>query len=159
MVGRWSLEAASLRPDEKARVVEGRGGADAGVAADGGIPTVADAMPRSDYERWLEVTPGGCFVMRTKLEDATLGRGNELEVRRWGTFVVDEKKDTVELRTVSGQAVGPVCGKPRVISLEKGKFEQRTYSYETTKDTLTLTAETPSSQTFQFRRQAPEQGQ
>jgi len=159
MVGRWSLEAASLRPEEKARVVEGTGAADAGVTADGGVVAVADAMPRADYERWLEVTPTGCFVLRSRLEDATLGRGNELEVRRWGTLVVNEKEDTVELRTVSGQAVGPVCGKPRVISLSKGKFENRTYSYEVTKDTLTLTAETPSVQTFQFRRQQPEQGQ
>jgi hypothetical protein len=159
MVGRWSLEAASLLPEEKARVVEGTGAADAGVTADGGVVAVADAMPRADYERWLEVKPTGCFVLRSRLEDATLGRGNELEVRRWGTLVVNEKEDTVELRTVSGQAVGPVCGKPRVISLAKGKFENRTYSYEVTKDTLTLTAETPSVQTFQFRRQQPEQGQ
>ncbi len=141
-VGRWSLEAASLRPEEKARIAEGG---------------TSDAKPRADYERVLEVTPQGCFVLRTRLEDATLGRGNELEVRRWGSFVVNEKEKTVELRTKSGQAVGPVCGKPRVISLEKQKFEQRSYKLDLEGDTLTLTAETPSKQTFQFSRQKPEE--
>jgi hypothetical protein len=144
VVGRWSLEAASLRPEERARIVGGEG--------------TEDAKPRPDYERWLEVTPQGCFILSTKLEDATLGKGNELQVRSWGVFQVDEKKDTVDLRTKSGQAVGTVCGKPRVISLSKQRFEPgRPYKYDVEGDTLTLTAQTPSKQTFQFRRQAPEE--
>jgi hypothetical protein len=142
VVGRWSLEAASLRPEEKARITEGG---------------ISEAKPRADYERVLEVTPGGCFLLRTTLEDATLGQGNGLEVRRWGAFEVNEKDKTVELRTKSGQAVGTVCGKPRVISLAKGKFEKRPYKLEVEGDTLTLTAETPSKQTFQFSRQKPEE--
>lgn len=141
VVGRWSLEAASLRPEEKARITEGG----------------SDVKPRADYERVLEVTPGGCFLLRTRLEDATLGRGNGLEVRRWGAFTVNEKDKTVELRTKSGQAVGTVCGKPRVISLAKEKFERRPYTLEVEGDTLTLTAKTPSRQTFQFSRQKPEE--
>jgi hypothetical protein len=142
VVGRWSLEAASLRPEP--------------VARNEGQPL--DPAPRADYERSLEVTPGGCFLLRTKLEDATLGTGNVLEVRSWGSFLVDEKADTVEVKTKSGQAVGTVCGKPRVISLSKGRFEPLPpYAYDVEGDTLTLTAKDPSKQTFQFRRQKPEQ--
>ncbi|OJT17807.1 hypothetical protein BO221_43180 [Archangium sp. Cb G35] len=142
VVGRWSLEAASIRPEEKARIVGQEN---------------SDAKPRPDYARSLVVTPGGCFLMRMKLEDATLGRGNALEIRSWGAFQVNEKDDAVDLRTKSGQAVGPVCGKPRVIGLSKGKFQPTTYTYEVTGDTLVLTAKTPSQQTFQFRRQTKEQ--
>jgi hypothetical protein len=144
VVGRWVLEAASLRPEEKARIA-GREG--------------ADAKPRPDYERALVVTPGGCFFMRTKLEDATLGRGNVLEVRSWGAFQVNEKQDTVELRTKSGQAVGTVCGKERVIGLSQGKFQRPLYKYDVEGDTLTLTAQTASQQTFQFRRQTAERAE
>lgn len=144
VVGRWSLEAASIRPDEKPRVE--------------GLES-PDAKPRPDYARSLVVTPGGCFLLRTKLEDATLGRGNALEIRSWGAFQVNEKDDTVELRTKSGQAVGPVCGKPRVIGLSKGKFQPTSYTYDVEGDTLTLTAKTPSLQTFQFRRQTTEQAE
>jgi hypothetical protein len=142
VVGRWSLEAASLQTEPAARS-EGQ---------------LVDPTPRADYERSLEVTPGGCFLLRTKLEDATLGRGNVLEIRSWGSFQVDEKAHTVEVRTKSGQAVGTVCGKPRVISLSKGRFEPLPpYAYDVEGDTLTLTAKDPSKQTFQFRRQEPEQ--
>jgi hypothetical protein len=144
VVGRWSLEAASIRPDEKPRIE--------------GVES-PDAKPRPDYARSLVVTPGGCFLLRTKLEDATLGRGNALEIRSWGAFQVNEKDDTVELRTTSGQAVGPVCGKPRVIGLSKGKFQPTLYTYDVEGDTLTLTAKTPSQQTFQFRRQTTEQAE
>lgn len=144
VVGRWSLEAASIRPEEKARIE--------------GLKS-PDAKPRPDYGRSLMVTPGGCFLLRTKLEDATLGRGNALEIRSWGAFQVNEKDDTVELRTKSGQAVGPVCGKPRVIGLSKGKFQPTTYTYDVEGDTLILTAKTPSLQTFQFRRQTTERAE
>lgn len=143
VVGRWSLEAASIRPEERPRLA--------------GQEEGADVKPRPDFERALVVTPGGCFLLRTKLEDATLGRGNALEIRSWGAFQVDEKKDTVRLWTKSGQAVGPVCGKPRVIGLSKGKFQRPVYTYDVEGDTLTLTAQTPSKQTFQFRRRTQEQ--
>ncbi|WNG21870.1 hypothetical protein [Cystobacter fuscus] len=142
MVGTWSLEAASVRPEEKAKVV--------------GQDAPQDVKPRPDFERTLVVTPNGCFLLRTKLEDATLGRGSELEVRSWGAFVVDEKEDTVELRTKSGQAVGMVCGKPRVVGLSKGKFQRPLYKYELEGDVLGVTAQTTAKQTFQFRRQAEE---
>ncbi len=143
MVGRWVLEAASIKPEEKARIAGEE----------------ADAKPRADYERSLVVTPGGCFLLSTKLEDATLGRGNSLEIRSWGAFQVDEKEDTVQLQTRSGQAVGPVCGKPRVIGLSKGKFERPTYQYELEGDTLSLTAKAASRQTFLFRRQTKKQAE
>lgn len=138
VVGRWTLEAASLRPEPKAVSVGER----------------VDPTPRPDYARSLEVTPGGCFLLRTKLEDATLGRGNALEVRSWGAFQVDDKKDTVALRTKSGQAVGPVCGRPRVISLSRGRFQRPMFKYDVEGDTLTLTAQDSSKQTFMFHRQA-----
>jgi hypothetical protein len=145
-VGRWALEAASVRPEERERLV----GQNEGV----------DVKPRPDYARVLEVTPGGCFLMRTKLEDATLGKGNMLEVRAWGTFQVNEKDDTVEVSTQSGQAVGTVCGKPRVIGLDKKRFEPvPPYGFDVRGDTLTLTAKDASKQTFQFRRQKPEQAE
>ncbi|WNG44381.1 hypothetical protein F0U60_09855 [Archangium minus] len=143
VVGRWTLEAASIRPEERPRLA----GQEEGV----------DVKPRPDFESALVVTSGGCFLLRTKLEDATLGRGNTLEIRSWGAFQVDEKKDTVQVWTKSGQAVGPVCGKPRVIGLSKGKFQRPVYTYDVEGDTLTLTAQTPSRQTFQFRRQTQEQ--
>ncbi|MFL5355866.1 hypothetical protein [Archangium sp.] len=142
VVGRWTLEAASIRPEERPRIASEEG---------------TDVKPRPDFKQALVVTPGGCFLLRTKLEDATLGRGNALEIRSWGAFQVDEKKKTVELRTKTGQAVGPVCGKPRVMGLSKGKFEKPVYKYLVERDTLTLTAQNPSKQTFQFRRQTPEQ--
>ena len=142
LVGSWSLEAASLRPNERDRIAEANEG--------------KDVKPRPDYERSLVVTPGGCFLLSTRLEDATLGKGNSLQVRSWGSFQVDKKKDTVQLITQSGQAVGPVCGKPRVVGLSKGKFRQPVYEYELEKDTLTLTSEAASKQTFQFRRAPPE---
>jgi hypothetical protein len=143
VVGRWTLEAASIRPEERPRIAGGEEG--------------GDVEPRPDFGQALVVTPGGCFLLRTKLEDATLGRGNALEIRSWGAFQVDEKKHTVELRAKTGQAVGPVCGKPRVIGLSKGKFQKPVYKYDVEGDTLTLTATTPSKQTFQFRRQTREQ--
>jgi hypothetical protein len=144
VVGRWTLEAASVKPEERDRLV---------IKEEG-----EDVKPRADYDRMLEVMPGGCFILRTKLEDATLGKGNVLEIRAWGAFQVDEKDDTVALETKSGQAVGTVCGKPRVISLAKGRFEPRPpYAYDVEGDMLTLTAKDASRQTFQFRRQKPEQ--
>lgn len=136
VVGTWELSAASLKPGEFLRQADGQ------------------PNPRPDFERILEVRPNGCFTLQTHLEDSTLGRGNALRVRAWGTFEVTEKK-TVVLRIRDGQAVGPVCGKPRVISLSKGRFQNPPYDFEVEKDTLTLTAETPSKQTFQFERQTP----
>lgn len=139
VMGRWTLEAASIRPEERPRIASEEG---------------TEVKPRPDFGQALVVTPGGCFLLRTKLEDATLGKGNALEIRSWGAFQVDEKKKTVELRTKTGQAVGPVCGKPRVIGLSKGKFEKPVYKYLLEGDTLTLTAQNPSKQTFMFHRQA-----
>ncbi|MDY7226837.1 hypothetical protein [Hyalangium rubrum] len=140
VVGRWVLSAATLTPKPK------------------DSPTQLNPEPRADYERILEVTPEGCFLMRTKLEDATLGRGNALEVRAWGSFAVTDK-DKVALRTKDGQAVGPVCNKPRVIGLSKGKFQGPHYSFSVEDDTLTLVAEDPSKRTFQFQREKPEDAQ
>ncbi|WP_239576907.1 hypothetical protein [Archangium primigenium] len=139
MVGDWSLEAASVRPEEKSKVVVNE--------------DQRDVKPRADFDRALVVSPNGCFLLRTRLESATLGKGNSLEVRSWGTLQVNEKKDTVELRTTSGQAVGTICGKPRVIALSKGSSQRPAYTYELDGDTLGLTAQTKSKQTFQFRRQ------
>ncbi len=136
VVGRWELSAATLKPEPK------------------GTPTELEPEPRADYARTLEVTPEGCFVMRTELEDATLGQGNVLDVRAWGTFAV-AGEERVVLRTQDGQAVGAVCGKPRVISLSKGKFRGPSYTFTVEGDTLTLVAEDPSKRTFQFQRQMP----
>jgi hypothetical protein len=136
VVGTWVLSAASLKPGEYMRKAE------------------EQPNPRPDFERLLEVRPNGCFTLQTQLEDATLGRGNELRVRAWGTFEVTNKKEVV-LRIRDGQAVGPVCGKARVISLSKGRFQNPPYTLDVEKDTLTLTAEAPSKQTFQFERQTP----
>lgn len=133
VVGTWELSAASI----EAAVVE---------------RTEADEPnPRPDFVRTLQVTPGGCFILQTKLEDATLGRGNALVVRAWGTFEVSDK-DSVVLRIRDGQAVGPVCGEDRVIPLAKGRFRGPPYTFEVEKDTLTLTAKVASKQTFQFER-------
>jgi hypothetical protein len=136
LVGQWELSAATMMPEPE------------------GEPTPLSPEPRADYARSLEVTPDGCFLMRTKLEDATLGQGSALEVRSWGTLAVTGK-DKVALRTKDGQAVGPVCGKPRVISLSKGKFLGPSYTFTVEKDTLTLVAQDPSKRTFQFQRKKP----
>jgi hypothetical protein len=133
LVGRWELSAATLKPepeDEPARL---------------------DPQPRPDYARILEVTPAGCFLMRTKLEDATLGRGSALEVRSWGTFSLKED-DRVVVQTRDGQAVGQVCDKPRVIGLSKGRFQPSRYTYTVEGDTLTLVVDDASKRTFQFQR-------
>jgi hypothetical protein len=133
VVGRWELSAATLKPQPE------------------DAPTRLNPRPRADYARSLEVTPEGCFLMRTRLEDATLGRGNSLEVRAWGTFAV-AGDDKVTLRARDGQAVGPVCGTPRVIGLSKGKFQGPRYTFSVEGDTLTLVADNASQSTFQFQR-------
>jgi hypothetical protein len=133
VVGRWELSAATLTAEPKEE------------------PASLDPKPRSDYARTLEVTPEGCFRMSTKLEDATLGQGNGLEVRSWGTFSV-AGDDKVTLLPKDGQAVGKVCGKPRIFGLSKGKFQGPRYTFSVEKDTLTLVAEDPSKRTFQFQR-------
>lgn len=137
VVGQWELSAATLMPKPK------------------DVPTQLNPEPRADYARSLEVTPEGCFLMRTRLEDATLGRGNTLEVRSWGSFAVSGE-DKVALRTRDGQAVGAVCGKPRIVSLSKGKFLGPRYTFTVEEDTLTLVADDPSQRTFQFQRVKPE---
>ena len=142
LVGRWSLEGASVRPEELPQVAQD--------------DDTRNVKPRSDFERTLVVTAQGCFLLSTRLESATLGKGNSLVVRSWGSVAVDEKKDSLELRTQDGQSVGTVCGKPRVISLSKGKFQRPGYKYEVDKETLGLTAQSESKQSFLFRRQPDE---
>lgn len=137
VAGRWVLSAASLMPEPKG-------------------PGKLDPEPRADYDRSLVVTPEGCFLMRTALDDATLGKGNSLEVRAWGTFAVTGD-DKVTLLPKDGQAVGPVCGKPRVIALSKGKFLGPRYKLEVEGDTLTLVSDDKAQRTFQFMRAKPEE--
>jgi hypothetical protein len=132
LVGRWELSAATLKPEPE------------------GTPDRLNPTPRPDYVRTLEVTPSGCFLLGTKLEDATLGQGNSLEVRSWGTFAVTD--DKVVLKPKDGQAVGKVCGAPRVIGLSKGKFLGPRYSFILEEDTLTLVMDDASQRTFQFQR-------
>ena len=132
VVGRWELSAATLKPDPP------------------GAPARLTPEPRPDYVRTLEVTPSGCFILRTMMEEATLGQGNFLEVRSWGAFAVT--KDRVVLKPKDGQAVGKVCGAPRVVALAKGKFLGPRYIFTVEKDTLTLVADDPSKRTFQFQR-------
>lgn len=136
VVGTWELTAASMEAEAMDR------------------RKTEEPHPRPDYVRTLQVTPGGCFILQTQLEDATLGRGNTLVVRAWGTFEVSEKEQVV-LRIRDGQAVGPVCGDDRVIPLSKGRFRGPPYIFDVEKDTLTLTAKAASKQTFQFERVPP----
>lgn len=132
VVGRWELSAATLRPEARTALER------------------LNLAPRPDYRRTLEVTPEGCFVLETELEDATLGQGNHLDVRAWGTFAVAD--DTVVLRPKDGQTVGQVCGNPRVIGLSKERFLERRYIFSVEEDTLNLVADDPSKRTFQFQR-------
>jgi hypothetical protein len=132
VVGRWELSAATLKPEPP------------------GSPARLNPDPRPDYVRTLEVTPSGCFILRTKLENATIGQGNFLEVRSWGSFAAT--KDKVVLKPKDGQAVGEVCGAPRVIGLSKGKFLGPRYSFSVEKDVLTLVVDDASKRTFQFER-------
>lgn len=132
------LSAATLQPEPK------------------GTPGRLNPQPRPDYERSLEVTPEGCFLLRTSLEDATLGRGSSLEVRAWGTFAM-QGEDKVTLLPRDGQAVGPVCGKPRVIGLSKGKFLGPRYKVVVEEDLLTLIVDDQNQRTFQFERAKPEE--
>ncbi|MCP3105132.1 hypothetical protein LZ198_40320 [Myxococcus sp. K15C18031901] len=135
LVGTWRLAAASL-PD-----------------VDDGRAHRIEPQPRADYARSLLITPEGCFVLSTALKDATLGEGNSLAVRAWGTVEV-VGKDTLRLRTRDGQAVGPVCGEARVIPLSRGKLRFRggTYLWEMERHKLTLTVDDRTKQTFQFDR-------
>ncbi|AKQ68930.1 hypothetical protein A176_005842 [Myxococcus hansupus] len=141
LVGTWSLVAASLPDEVTAR--EER----------------IEAQPRSDYARSLQVSPTGCFVLRTSLEAATLGEGNSLVVRAWGTVEV-AGKGRIRLRTRDGQAVGPVCGDKRVIPLSgpKLKFRGGAYDWDLEEEVLTLMVEDTTKQTFQFERVNPEGG-
>jgi hypothetical protein len=93
--------------------------------------------------------------MKTQLKDATLGQGNALEVRSWGTFTM-AGDDKVILLTKDGQAVGQVCGKPRLFGLSKGKFQEPRYTFTVEKDTLTFVADDSSKRTYQFQRAAGE---
>ncbi|MBZ4415156.1 hypothetical protein [Myxococcus sp. RHSTA-1-4] len=141
LVGLWTLAAASL-PEEQ----------------DGG-PERIEAEPRADYARTLQVRPDGCFVLRTALEEATLGQGNKLVVRAWGTVELSGE-DRLTLRTRDGQAVGPVCGDKRVIPLSRKrlKFRGGSYLWRVEDGTLTLMVDDPTKQTFQFDRTPPEGG-
>lgn len=139
LVGTWVLSAASI-PDTDQPGAEKR----------------IDVQPRSDYARALQVTPSGCFVLRTTLDDATLGRGSTLDVRAWGQLEVKDKKH-LSLRTQDGQAVGPVCGKERVVPLSKGRFKGGDFTYAIEeKDSLILTVPGATRQTFQFEREKAE---
>lgn len=133
VVGRWVLSAATLKPEFKSELER------------------LNPSPRPDFQRALEVTPSGCFLMSTMLEDATLGQGNFLEIRAWGTFTVTDDNKVV-LQTKDGQAVGMVCGKPRIFGLSKGQFQGPRYTFSVEKNTLTLVADDPSKRTFQFQR-------
>lgn len=132
VVGRWVLSAATIKPEFRSELER------------------LNPTPRPDFRRMLEVTPGGCFLMTTEIEDATLGQGSALDVRAWGTFAVTG--DKVVLQPKDGQAVGQVCGKPRVFGLSKGKFQGPRYIFNVEEDTLTLVADDPSKRTFQFQR-------
>lgn len=139
LVGGWNLSAASIEP------VETRPGTD------------PSPQPRADYELVLEVKPNGCFVLSGKLEDETLGQGNHLVVRGWGKVTVEGKrKKTVRLETQSGQAVGTVCSRDRVIDLAGGKFKGPRYEYSVEAGMLTLTSLDADKQTFQFQNGPPQ---
>ena len=134
-MGRWVLQAASLPPrsdDERA---------------------AADPEVRADFDLTLEVTPAGCLVLRTPLDDATLGRGNSLEVRAWGVFDTAKKKDQVQLVGRGGQAVGAVCGDRRVIPLNHERFNVTSYKLQMEDGLLILTGVTDAKQVFQFEKQ------
>lgn len=140
LVGGWNLRAASIEPIEK------RPGADPA------------PQPRADYEQVLEVKPNGCFVLSGKLEDETLGQGNHLVVRGWGRVTVEgKKKKVLRLETLSGQVVGTVCSRDRVIDLAGGKFRGPKYEYSVEADVLTLITQDADQQTFQFERGPPAQ--
>jgi hypothetical protein len=139
VVGRWELSAATLKPEFNSELER------------------LNPSPRPDFRRTLEVTPEGCFLMSTALEDATLGQGNALDVRAWGTFAVTG--DKVVLQPKDGQAAGQVCGKPRVFGLSKGKFQGPRYTFSVEEDTLTLVSDDPSKRTFQFQRAPAEDAQ
>ena len=134
-VGRWVLQAASLPPRTEAERV------------------ATDPDVRADFDLTLEVTPTGCFVLRTPLDDATLGRGNALEVRAWGIFDTAKKEDQVLLQGRGGQAVGAVCGEPRVIPLNHQRFNVTSYKLQLEDGLLILTGLTDAQQVFQFEKQ------
>ncbi|NBD07602.1 MULTISPECIES: hypothetical protein [Corallococcus] len=137
LVGTWVLSAASLPDVEQGK--EHR----------------LEVQPRSDYARSLQVTPSGCFVLRTRLDSVTLGRGSMLDVRAWGTIELKDKKGLV-LHTRDGQAVGPVCGKERVVPLSKGRFKGGEFTWLVEeKKSLILTVPGATRQTFQFEREKP----
>lgn len=134
-VGRWVLQAASLPPRTEAERVE------------------RDPEVRADFDLTLEVTPRGCFVLRTPLDDATLGRGNALEVRAWGVFDTAHAEDQVRLLGRGGQAVGAVCGEQRVIPLDPRRFNVTSYRLQLEDGLLLLTGLTDAKQLFQFEKQ------
>lgn len=142
LVGDWTVQAASIPADAERAAKQ------------------TDAVPRADYERRLRITPDGCFVFHTGVEDATLGRGNALDVRLWGALRVDGGGKRVRFDTQDGQAVGPVCGEPRVVELRNQRFVRPSFAWSVDQGALTLEAQTPDKQTYQLERseqQVPEE--
>lgn len=142
LAGRWELQAATLGPQDR-------------------FGETSDPNPRPDYDRSLRVEPSGCFVLETHLEDATLGQGNALVVRAWGTLEVttdarDDDKHTVRLHTEAAQAVGEICAEPRALQLRPQAFRRPKYRAELEADRLTLIEQKADGQTFQFKKVAPE---
>lgn len=140
LVGTWNLHGASMEPFDR-RAAE---------------PT---PQPRPDYAKVLRISPTGCFVMELELGAATLGEGNGVVVRGWGTVTAQEsgEKKLLAFHTISGRAAGNVCGKPRAVDLFGGQFRSPVVEYDLKGKDLYLTRTTPDRQTFQFAKGPPQQ--
>lgn len=116
--------------------------------------------PRADYARALTVHPSGCFVLETRLEDATLGQGHGLVVRAWGRLAVTRSSpkkdpDQADFLLEAAVAEGSLCGHERRYRLSPKARSLGTFRIEPQDDTLTLVERTATGQTFQFRREGP----
>jgi hypothetical protein len=137
LIGTWNLSSASLEPLEERGPEE----------------TEEERLPRPDYARSLRITETGCFVLVTPLEDATLGEGNRVTVRSWGTVeATGTRKKRVRFLTTGANADGTACKVDVEQDLRKSKFLQPTYEWQVEREVLSLTGKDPEKTSYQFER-------
>lgn len=134
LVGEWELSAASLEPPK-----------DAGVKTE-----PEDREPRGDYARFLRITDRGCFVLTTPLQDESLGEGNRVTVRAWGTIQVDRRR--IRFLTTDAHARGQACKVGVARELSEAKFVQPRFDWKIEADVLSLTGRDPQKTSFQFEK-------
>ena len=88
-------------------------------------------------------------MLESPLEDATLGEGNRVTVRSWGTLQI-QGKSRIRFLTTGAHAQGNACGVDVSQDLSRSKFIQPTYDWSVESKVLSLTGRDPPKTSFQF---------